>query len=44
LDSFADANRPSDDDTTVRLVNDMYSYPAVPELVRVTIEPVEIME
>jgi hypothetical protein len=35
---------PADEDNTVRLVNDMYSYPAVSELVRVTIEAVEMME
>ena len=35
---------PADEDNTVRLVNDIYSYPAVTELVRVTIEPAEMME
>jgi hypothetical protein len=33
---------PADDDNTVRLVNDMYTYPTMPELVRITIEPVDI--
>ncbi|MEZ4832153.1 MAG: spondin domain-containing protein [Caldilineaceae bacterium] len=32
---------PADEDNTVRVVNDMYSYPAVSELVKVTIEIVE---
>lgn len=32
---------PADEDTSVRLVNDMYSHPAVGELVKVTIEVVE---
>lgn len=35
---------PADDDTTVRLVNDGYTYPTVPDLVRVTIEPVTTMQ
>jgi hypothetical protein len=35
---------PADTDNTVRLVNDGYRYPAVGELVRVTIEPVDMMD
>src|SRR5690606_21141730 len=35
---------PADEDTSVRLVNDMFAYPAITELVRVTVEPVEAMQ
>jgi hypothetical protein len=35
---------PADTDNTVRLVNDGYRYPAVNELVRVTVEPMEMIE
>ena len=35
---------PVDDDNTVRLVNDGFTYPTIAELVIVTIEPVEMMK
>jgi hypothetical protein len=33
-----------DEDNTVRLVNDGFTYPTIAELVIVTIEPVEMMK